>query len=332
MRRSLLLWFGLLGAPAAWVAQHVTGYALTEAACQEAGFDFPVDGVTIAVTAAAGVVAALAGVAAVATWRATRDGGQRTARKHFMATMGMTLTPLFLMIILMSGIGSVSVGCALAAEPPPIVRPANADGAGLFAANCARCHGAEGQGRRGMGPPLRGVGALAADFYLRTGYMPLGDPHDQPVRGRVRFREAELRALVDYVDSLGDGPPVPEVGRGDVSEGQELFTEHCAGCHQVVAEGGVVTSVRVPPLDRATPVQVAQAVRLGPYVMPTFSERDITDAELDSIVAYVEYAQRPEDDGGLGIGHLGPFPEGMVTWLVAALALVAVCVAIGRRA
>ena len=88
---------------------------------------------------------------------------------------------------------------------------------------------------------------------------------------------------------------------------------------------------RVPPLDKATPVQVAQAVRVGPYVMPRFSERDISNPELDSIIAYVEYTKNPDDRGGWGIGHLGPFPEGMVTWLIAAVALVATCVGLGRR-
>jgi ubiquinol-cytochrome c reductase cytochrome c subunit len=229
---------------------------------------------------------------------------------------------------------------AAASAPPPIVRPADEGelstrqlGAGLFAGNCARCHGGRGDGLQGMGPPLRGVGALAADFYLRTGYMPLGDPHDQPVRSRVRFTERETRALVGYVDSLGGGPPVPEVdaSAGDRAEGFEQFTEHCAGCHQAVAEGGVVTGARVPPLDRATPVQIAQAVRIGPYVMPRFTERAISDEELSSIVAYVQYAKDPDDVGGWGIGHLGPVPEGMVAWLLAAVVLVALCVVIGKR-
>jgi len=233
-----------------------------------------------------------------------------------------------------------------AATPPPIVRPADAAklsprelGAELYAANCARCHGGEGAGlpvggRDGAGPPLLGAGAQAADFYLRTGYMPLGEPSDQPVRSRVRFGEDEIRALVDYVAGLGSGGPgVPDVepDAGSVSDGLELFTEHCAGCHQVVAEGGVVTSVRVPPLDRATPTQIAEAVRIGPYVMPAFSEQDISDDELDSIVAYVVYAKDPDDAGGWAIDHLGPFPEGMVTWLIAAVALVGVCVVIGKR-
>jgi ubiquinol-cytochrome c reductase cytochrome c subunit len=92
-----------------------------------------------------------------------------------------------------------------------------------------------------------------------------------------------------------------------------------------------MTGAKAPPLDRATPVQVAEAVRIGPYVMPKFSTSDISDAELDSIIAYVEYMKNPQDEGGWGIDHLGPFPEGMVTWFLAVVVLVATCIAIGKR-
>ena len=236
---------------------------------------------------------------------------------------------------------------ALAAPPqgPPIVptlgergKPSLQLGEELFAANCVRCHGIGGTGRTSgpaslLAPPLRGVGERAADFYLRTGYMPLADAREQPIRSRPRFSEPELRALIAYVGSLGDGPPVPtpQPQAASVAEGRERFTEHCAGCHQVVAEGGIMTGAKAPPLDRATPVQVAEAVRIGPYAMPPFSERDISDHELNAIIAYVEYAQRPRDVGGWGINHLGPFPEGMVTWLIAMVVLVATCVLIGKR-
>jgi hypothetical protein len=112
-----LMWFALLGAPAAWTLQHVTGYALTEAACDRAGahWDVPVDGATAAVTAAAAAVALLAGAAAVKVWRDTRPakgtGGAEEppprGRIHFLATVGIVITPLFLLIILMSGAGSI---------------------------------------------------------------------------------------------------------------------------------------------------------------------------------------------------------------------------------
>jgi ubiquinol-cytochrome c reductase cytochrome c subunit len=254
--------------------------------------------------------------------------------------------------VLLALLVAVLLGAAPATAQPPIVRPENERGmpllelgGQLFAGNCALCHGSRGRGvspaqrqrdgtaREGAGPSLVGVGRRAADFYLRTGYMPLADPRDQPERHRVRFREREIRALEAYVASLGGGPPVPDPHpeRGSISEGQQVFAEHCAGCHQIVGEGGIVTGARVPPLDLATPVQVAEAVRIGPYVMPAFSERDISDAQLDSLVAYIRYTREPHDAGGWGINHLGPFPEGMVTWLIAAVVLVATCMLLGER-
>jgi ubiquinol-cytochrome c reductase cytochrome c subunit len=239
------------------------------------------------------------------------------------------------------------------AQPPAgIARPADEGalspielGAALYAGNCSTCHGIAGRGIyergpragvgdvHGLGPSLKDSGAQAADFYLHTGYMPLGHPDEQPKRGRVAFDERELRGLIAYVASLGDGPPVPtpHPQRGNLREGLRLFTSHCAGCHQIAGQGGVVTGARVPPLDEATATQIAEAVRIGPYLMPKFSERDITPAQLDSLVRYVRLTQHPQDRGGWAIGNLGPFPEGMVTWLLAALALIATCMVIGRR-
>jgi ubiquinol-cytochrome c reductase cytochrome c subunit len=250
-------------------------------------------------------------------------------------------------------LGALLAPAGAAAQPPAgIARPTNENalapidlGAALYAGNCSTCHGVAGRGiyRRsgrggsgnvhGLGPRLQGVGALAADFYLRTGYMPLGHPNEQPKRGKVFFNERELRALVTYVASLGPGPPVPapHPDRGNLRQGFELFTSHCAGCHQIVAQGGVATGARVPPLDKATTTQVAEAVRIGPYLMPRFSEKQITPAQLDSLVRYVLFTQHPPDRGGWGIGNLGPFPEGMVTWLLAAIVLIATCMAIGKR-
>jgi hypothetical protein len=64
--------------------------------------------------------------------------------------------------------------------------------------------------------------------------------------------------------------------------------------------------------------------------MPKFSRSDISDAQLNSIVAYVEYTKNPRDAGGWGISHLGPFPEGMVVWLIAMVVLLAICRALGK--
>jgi quinol---cytochrome-c reductase cytochrome c subunit len=212
-----------------------------------------------------------------------------------------------------------------AAQPGP--------GEDLYGQYCARCHGANAAGLEGSGPSLHGVGARAADFYLRTGYMPLRTPGDQPQRQRSILTESQIDALVRYVASLG-GPPVPRPHpeRGSVSAGMQLFTEHCAGCHQIAGVGGMVTGARVPSLGNVTPVQVAEAVRIGPYLMPRFSRQQVSDRELDSIVRYVQETQSPHDPGGWAIGHLGPISEGLVAWLIAGTALLLVSAAIGARA
>jgi ubiquinol-cytochrome c reductase cytochrome c subunit len=229
----------------------------------------------------------------------------------------------------------VSVGAASAAD----VR----HGQHLFGQYCAACHGPTtelgfGPGRdqevqKANAPSLRGVGAMAADFYLRTGYMPLKRVGTQPRRSHLVLSPGEIGDLVAYVASLGAGPPIPtpHPERGNLAEGLHLFTTHCAGCHQVVAAGGYLPGGIAPPLQDATDVQIAEAVRIGPWVMPRFSQQAISDRQLDSIIRYVDYAKHPDDRGGWAIGHLGPVPEGLVAWFLGAGLLVAVCVVIGTR-
>ncbi|MFL5819202.1 MAG: hypothetical protein ACJ76S_00765 [Solirubrobacteraceae bacterium] len=108
-----LLWFGVLGAPAAWVVQFVFGYAVTEAACDAAGsrWGIPIDTWTLIATAAAATVALASEVAAIAMFRATRRSGSEppAGRIHFLATVGLTVAPLFLCAIVMSGIGVIAL-------------------------------------------------------------------------------------------------------------------------------------------------------------------------------------------------------------------------------
>jgi ubiquinol-cytochrome c reductase cytochrome c subunit len=127
---------------------------------------------------------------------------------------------------------------------------------------------------------------------------------------------------------------VPKVdpGAGSVSRGQELFTSSCAGCHAISGVGGVAVGAYAPNLQAATPTEIAEAIRVGPYVMPAFGRRQLSDADVNSIARYIgEVVDHPEDRGGWGIGHIGPVPEGMVAWLLAAVALIVVAVLIGER-
>jgi ubiquinol-cytochrome c reductase cytochrome c subunit len=201
----------------------------------------------------------------------------------------------------------------------------------LFVEGCASCHGQDARGTD-RAPDLHGVGALSADFYLRTGRMPLAVPGEAPLRTEPLYSEEEIEALTAYVGSLG-GPPVPQVdpAAGDLSEGERLFTLFCAGCHGKLAKGGVVTGAIAPSLDESSPVEVAQAIRVGPYVMPYFDDNLVDQRELDSIVAYVEKTKNADNRGGWDLGGIGPIPEGMVAFFIGLLALLIVSRLLGER-
>ncbi|MGH2914642.1 MAG: c-type cytochrome [Solirubrobacteraceae bacterium] len=241
-------------------------------------------------------------------------------------------------------------GVSVAQPQSGIVRPTTEPnhpslklGAQLYAGNCASCHGIAGSGIfpprpgagniLGSGPPLRGVGAQAPDFYLRTGYMPLANYHRQPTPDRVLFDEKEIRSLVQYVASLGKGPGIPHADpkAGSIGQGFDLFDLHCAGCHQIDARGGFVSGAMVPPLQTVSPTQIAEAVRIGPYEMPKFPKSQISDAQLNSLVRYVISMRHPPNRGGWGIGNIGPIPEGLVVWWIALPLLLIACLLVSRR-
>jgi len=229
---------------------------------------------------------------------------------------------------------SAAAGGQAQAPPPPATASALASrGRELYSGTCAVCHGEDLRGVRGQGPPLRGTGAAAADFYLSTGRMPIADPTDEPTRAPPQYSRRDIDALVAYIGAFG-GPPVPRAdpARGDIARGKERFTESCAGCHQVMARGGIVTGAFAPSLQAASPRQIAEAVRVGPYLMPVFDARRLSQRDVDDIAAYVLRTRHPDDRGGWGIGNIGPVPEGMVTWLLAAVVLFGVARALGERA
>lgn len=208
-----------------------------------------------------------------------------------------------------------------------------AQGRALFEEGCSSCHGFDGAGVPDQGPSLDGAGEAAADFYLRTGRMPLGQVGEQPLRGKPRYSDSQIRALVAYVGSLGPGPAIPVVRpeRGSLSGGMQLYGESCSGCHGIGGKGGVAIGAYAPPLGEATPTEVGEAIRVGPYAMPRFSEKQFDQTDLDSIARYVQLTQDPNDAGGFGIGHIGPVPEGLVAWFAAIAAMLLVARLIGER-
>jgi len=106
---SPVLWFAVLGAPAAYAVQLGFGYWLAEAACSPTGGEWGISlsAWAIAVTAPAAAVAVAAGLTSV--WLYRRHGDRHDppppGRVAFLAAVGMTVSVLFLILILISGAG-----------------------------------------------------------------------------------------------------------------------------------------------------------------------------------------------------------------------------------
>lgn len=246
--------------------------------------------------------------------------GRPGARRLWRSPLVMALPALAAAVWWASG----PAAAAPAAEEP-------ASGSELYATQCVSCHGVDGAGVAARGPSLQGEGRAAADFVLRTGRMPLADPALEARRGPVRYSEDELVALVDYVGSLGDGPDIPTVDQvaGDEVSGGDLYRLNCAACHVASGSGAVIgANRRAPSLMDATPVQVGEAVAVGPGAMPVFDS--LTPDEVDDLAAYVGDLQHRSTTGAGNLGGVGPVAEGLAAWLLALVPLVAVSRWIGR--
>jgi ubiquinol-cytochrome c reductase cytochrome c subunit len=192
--------------------------------------------------------------------------------------------------------------------------------AALYTQSCASCHGTQAEGSA-AGPSLVGVGAASVDFYLRTGRMPLGAPDQRPVRQEPIFNEDEISALVDYVAGFGEGPAIPTVrGGGDVGRGYRLYTANCAACHAATGAGNAVGGgFAAVGLGNATDREIAEAVIVGPGVMPPFA---FADEDTEALIAYIRYLRGAPAPGGAPIGGTGPVAEGFVAIVIGLVGLV----------
>ena len=121
---------------------------------------------------------------------------------------------------------------------------------------------------------------------------------------------------------------------GNLARGRALFMTNCSACHGATAQGGSVGYGWIAPsLDRATVTQVAQAIRIGPGVMPRFDEHTLSTSDVNDIVRYVNVLQtNVPNAGGLPLGGLGPVAEGFVAWVLGMGVLIVIVRLIGTNA
>ncbi|HEX5275207.1 MAG TPA: c-type cytochrome [Candidatus Rubrimentiphilum sp.] len=204
--------------------------------------------------------------------------------------------------------------------------PAKAsDAAALYQTRCSSCHGLQMQGGP-QAPPLVNVDAADVDFMLQTGRMPAERPWEEEVRKPPSFTHLQIAGLVAYIMSKSSGDqslPAIHTG-GDLRAGRVVFQENCAQCHSATGKGNNVGYRNVAPsMMDSTPLEIAEAVRTGPDVMPKFGPNVIDQRHLDDLLAYVHWLQTANyNAGGFALSNWGPISEGFIAWAIGMAVLV----------
>ena len=114
LRPELLQWYGLFGAGLSWTAQLIVGFGVVYADCLSPSRRWGLDLVTweIVLMVVGGLFAVVAEAAAVNVLLATRalhyDDPPPDGRRHFFAYGAALGNVLFIVAILLSGIGAIS--------------------------------------------------------------------------------------------------------------------------------------------------------------------------------------------------------------------------------
>lgn len=246
-------------------------------------------------------------------------------------------------VLTLIGLAVAATACSYFTQPAPYQPPGLRDvavpatGAGLFQRDCAWCHGASGDGTL-RGPSLIAGenGPALTDFMLRTGRMPISSPEDAVRRQPPAYSPEEIRKIVDFSSAFAPrGPAIPDVDpvAGDLALGFELYQTNCAACHSTTGIGGTLprgsasgligrSEPAIPGLRASTATEIAEAMRTGPGAMPVFGADAFSQRDVDSIVRYVLYLQRPVNAGGGDLGRIGPVAEGAVSWFAGLGALL----------
>ena len=193
------------------------------------------------------------------------------------------------------------------------------DGAALFQANCAACHGQTGAGIPGAFPPLAGNPHVQDADHVRdviTGGLSgpievLGAQYDGSMPPFASLSDAEVEALVAFVQEDLQGATTgattttavatqPEAGSAE--RGEALFTgaqrlegggPACIACHTTGEHTGLGGAALGPDLSDLSArfggsegVLAVLANPPSPTMQPVFGADPFTDAERGDLAAY----------------------------------------------
>jgi mono/diheme cytochrome c family protein len=182
-------------------------------------------------------------------------------------------------------------------------------GAEVFDANCAVCHGAEGQGRVGVNlsndwpaiDPTAFTRAVIEQGVSGTVMTPWSQRYGGPLN------DQQIEDVVAFVTSLSGGrspmaptstpravTPVPTVpgATGNPTNGVLLFSANCAMCHGEDGQGraGASLAAGFASINPQQFVRATVAQGIDNTAMPAFSQNyggPLTESEIDDISAFI---------------------------------------------
>ena len=183
-----------------------------------------------------------------------------------------------------------------------------ADGATIFGAICAGCHGARGQGKRAPGQPAFPaiaspdfLGLVSDGFVMETATQ--GRPgRKMPAWGKKEggLRPAEIGEAVAYLRRIGGVETRPESQptrwvSGDAAAGKRLFAAACSMCHGEKGQGGEGLALNNKVLlANATDTYLVETIGRGRsgtamegFLTPSPVRRTLAPSEIEAIVAYI---------------------------------------------
>ena len=174
-----------------------------------------------------------------------------------------------------------------------------AAGERLYAQHCASCHGPRGMGDGPAGkgivplPPALGSAAVMRDVPPALMYriISVGIAGTQMVGWANQLSADERWSIVSWLNGLR-GPDA-----GGMAAGEGLWLQRCASCHGVAGGSNGPMSANLSRLPREvssfawqaerSDAQIAAAIRDGVAGTPMPAARDVTDNEIDGLVAFV---------------------------------------------
>ena len=187
-----------------------------------------------------------------------------------------------------------------------------ADGKRIYEQSCASCHGGLGLGdgpaAKGMNPPPPAIGTRDAMHDVSPALMyrivSVGIAGTPMVGWAERLSADERWNVVAYINSMRTTPQ-------QVAEGEGLYTQRCVACHGATgSDDGAAAAMlsKLPPelgsfawQAERSDAQIAGVIRAGAPGTAMPPARDLTDADITTMVAYVRTLaekQAPEAAAG----------------------------------